>query len=102
VARIEIRRNEIPDGDLARRVEAEIVDAAASADAADAPLGCEILDEGLHAEIEIELPGWTERVTLTYPVRPGDVRSAVHALLRDLGLAREPASFRVADFARGW
>ena len=49
-------------------------------------LACSILDEGLHFEIEVEVPGWTERVAVPSPARPGAVRGAVEKLLRDLGL----------------
>ena len=52
--------------------------------------GCSILDEGLHFEIEIEVPGWTERVAVPTPARPGAVRRAVEKVLRDYGLT-EPA-----------
>jgi len=44
------------------------------------------LDEGMHLEIEVEVPGWTERVAVPSPARPGEVRGAVEKLLRDLGL----------------
>ena len=44
------------------------------------------LDEGLHFEIEVEVPGWTERVAVPSPARPGEVRGAVEKLLRELGL----------------
>ena len=64
----------------------EIAEAAAHADTGDAPLGCTILDEGLHAEIEIQVPGWTERVTISYPPRPGEVRRATERILRSIGL----------------
>ena len=36
--------------------------------------------------IEVEAPGWTERVAVPSPVRPGEVRGAVEKVLRDLGL----------------
>jgi hypothetical protein len=100
MARVEIVRNEIADAALARRFEREIVAAAALA-SSDATLSCAILDEGLHAEIDIELPGWTERVVLPYPARVGDVRRAVRRLLRDLGLVEETDRFHLVDLGRG-
>ena len=51
-----------------------------------AEVACSILDEGLHFEIEVEAPGWTERVAVASPARPGAVRGAVAKVLRDLGL----------------
>ena len=84
MAQVEVRRNEVPDPALARRFERELAEAAAGAAE---PLVCTILDEGLHAEIEVELPGWTETVRIPYPSCEGDVRRAVSRLLRDVGLA---------------
>ncbi len=49
-------------------------------------VACTILDEGQHFEIEVEVPGWTERVAVPSPARPGEVRGAVEKLLRELGL----------------
>jgi hypothetical protein len=69
MAEVHIERNEVPDPGLARQFE-----------------DCTILDEGLHAEIELELPGWTERVPIAYPPAPGAIRDAVAHALRDLGL----------------
>ena len=100
MARVEIVRNEIADAALARRFEREIVAAVALA-SSDATLPCAILDEGLHAEIEIELPEWTERVVVPYPSRVGDVRRAVRRLLRDLGLVEETDRFHLMDHSRG-
>jgi hypothetical protein len=51
-------------------------------------LASSILDEGMLFEIEVEVPGWTERVAVPSPARPGDVRGAVEKLLRELGLTR--------------
>ena len=96
MAKVEIRRNEVPDPALARRFEREVAEAAAGCDE---PLACAILDEGLHADIEVELPGWTETVRVPYPARAGDVRRALSRLLHDVGLADGPAP-RVADLFR--
>ena len=63
------------------------------------PLCCVILDEGLYAEIEIEMPGWTETLRVDYPVRAGDVRRAVRRWLRGAGLMDAPA-LRPADLSR--
>jgi hypothetical protein len=101
MARVEILRNEVPDAALARRFEREIVAAVELADASEAGLACVILDEGLHAEIEIAMPGWTERVIVPYPARVGDVRRAVRRLLRDLGLVAETGLLHVVGVTRG-
>lgn len=45
---------------------------------------CSILDEGVFLEIEVEAPGWTERVSVASPTQPGAVRGAVTKVLRDL------------------
>ena len=97
MARVEILRNEVPDAGVARRFEREIAAAAALVEPSATPLVCSILDEGLHAEIEIELPGWTERVLVPYPSRVGDVRRAVRRSLRDLGLIEEAEAFHLVD-----
>jgi hypothetical protein len=102
MARIEILRNEVPDAALAQRFEREIADAAASGGGSDERLTCAILDEGLHAEIEVELPGWVERVQVPYPVRPGDVRRAMTRLLHDLGLVEERAAARLSSLSRDY
>ena len=47
-----------------------------------------ILDEGLSLEIEVEVPGWTERIAIPTPGRPGAVKVAVEKVLRDLGLPK--------------
>jgi hypothetical protein len=83
MADVEFVRNEISDPQVAQEFVAEIT--RASALARDA-LACSILDEGLHFEIEVEVPGWTERVAIPAPARPGAVRGAVEKVLRDLGL----------------
>ena len=57
-------------------------------------VACSILDEGLHFEIEVEVPGWTERVAVPSPARPGAVRGAVVKVLRDLGLTTVPRPTR--------
>jgi hypothetical protein len=101
MARVEILRNEIADPALARRFEREIVAAVSLAGSSEATLSCAILDEGLHAEVEIELPGWTEHVVVPYPSRVGDVRRAVRRLLRDLGLVEETDRFHLVDLSRG-
>jgi len=85
MAEVEFARNEIADPIVAHQVVAEITEVAATASPCDV-LSCSILDEGLYLEIEVELPGWTERVTVPSPARPGAVRSAVAKVLRDLGL----------------
>jgi hypothetical protein len=87
MAEIDIERNELEDPVLARQFEDEITEAAAAADTPDhEPLGCAILDEGLHAEIELQVPGWTERVSISYPPRPGEVRRATERALKAIGL----------------
>jgi hypothetical protein len=101
MARVEIVRNEIADGALARRFERELVAAVSLTGSSDATLSCAILDEGLHAEIEIDMPGWTDRVVVPYPSRVGDVRRAVCRLLRDLGLVEETDRFHLMEHARG-
>jgi hypothetical protein len=83
---VDISRNEVADPGLARQFEDEINEAAAAAEGDDTRVECSILDEGLHAEIEVEFPGWVERVPVAYPARPGDVRRAVERVLRDVGL----------------
>ena len=98
MAEVQIRRNEVPDATIARLVERELAEAAADGDS-DEPLRCVILDEGLHAEIEIEMPGWTETLRLDYPVRPGDARRAFRRWLRESGLADGPAP-RMPDLSR--
>jgi hypothetical protein len=95
MADVEIIRNEIADPKVAHQFVDELTELAASASAlARGVLGCSILDEGLHYEIEVEAPGWTERVAIPSPARPGAVRGAVEKVLRDLGLTIEPASTR--------
>jgi hypothetical protein len=101
VAQVEILRNEVPDAALARRFEREIAAALAHAGPFEDPLLCTILDEGLHAEIEIELPGWTERILVPYPAGAGDVRRAVGSLLRDLGFVDEGHALHLVDAPRG-
>jgi hypothetical protein len=97
MARVAIRRNEVPDAAMASRFEREIADALRHAGPSDTPFACAILDEGLHAEIEIELPGWTERLVIPYPAGAGEVRRAVRRLLQDLGLDDEIETFRVVE-----
>jgi hypothetical protein len=91
MAHVEIVRNEIADASLAARIAREIADAAAAAGPAER-LACAILDEGLHLEIEVDLPGWVERVQVPYPARPGDVARAMERLLRDVGLIEDRTS----------
>lgn len=87
MADVEFSRNEIADPQLAQQVAAEITDVEAQATAfAHEDLACSILDEGLHLEVAVEVPGWTETVAVASPARPGAVRGAVEKLLRDLGL----------------
>lgn len=62
MADVEIARNEIADPQVAQQFE------------------------GRHFEIEVEAPGWTERVVVSSPALPGAVRAAVAKVLRDLGL----------------
>ena len=88
MADVNIVRNEIADSQVARQFVAEIEVAARASTLAKDVLACSILDEGLHFEIEVEVPGWTERVAVASPARPGAVRSVVAKMLRDLGLAR--------------
>jgi hypothetical protein len=47
---------------------------------------CSILDEGQSLEIDVEVPGWIDRMTVVSPTQPGAVRGAVEKVLRDLGL----------------
>jgi hypothetical protein len=101
MAQVEFLRNEIPDAALARRFEREIVSAMERVDSPDATFACVILDEGLHAEIEVELPGWTERVLVPYPARVGDVRRTLRQLLRDTGLVAEADLFHLVGMTRG-
>jgi hypothetical protein len=88
MADVEIVRNEIADPQVAQQFVAEIELAARASALATEVLACSILDEGLHFEIEVEVPGWTERVAIPSPARPGAVRGAVAKVLRDLGLTR--------------
>jgi len=99
MAHVEIVRNEVADSALARRVAREIAEAVAAAGASDERLVCSVLDEGLHLEIEVELPGWVERVPVPYPARPGDVERAMTRLLRDVGLIEDRTS-RPATLSR--
>ena len=92
MAEVDIARNEISDPQVSRQVVDELREVAASAtELARGVLGCSILDEGLHFEIEVEAPGWTERVAVPTPARPGAVKHAVNKVLRELGLVPEPA-----------
>ena len=51
----------------------------------------EIADaQGVHLQIEVEVPGWTERIAVPAPARPGAVQAAVAKIFRSLGLAAEP------------
>lgn len=87
---VDIVRNEIADPQVAHQVVSEIVAAAAAAVGhAHDVVACSILDEGRHFEIEVEVPGWTERLSVPSPARPGAVRGAVAKMLRDLGLATD-------------
>lgn len=89
MAEVEVGRNEIADPEVASRFVSELSEVAASASSlARDVLGCSILDEGLHFEIEVEVPGWTERVAIPAPAKPGDVRRAVARVLHDYGLLR--------------
>jgi hypothetical protein len=91
MAQVDIACNEIADPQVARQVADEVTEVAAAARALARDVGCRILDEGLHLEIEVEVPGWTERIAVPAPARPGAVRTAVAKVFRDLGLAPEPA-----------
>lgn len=88
MADFEIARNEISDPALARQFELEIGEAASRAFAAadDQVIGYTILDEGLHFEIEVEVPGWVERIPVPCPPQPGQIQRAVERVLRDFGL----------------
>jgi hypothetical protein len=97
MAPVEILRNEIPDAAMAARFEREIADALAHAGPSDTAFACAILDEGLHAEIEIELSGWTERLVIPYPAAVGDARRAVRRLLQDLGLVDEVETLHLVE-----
>lgn len=78
-------RNETGDQDMVRHVGDEVPEVARMASTVAAHV-CSILDEGVSLEIEVEAPGWTERVTVASPRQPGAVRGAVSRVLRDLGL----------------
>jgi hypothetical protein len=87
MADVEFVRNEIADPQVSQQFVAEITEVAANASAlARDVLACSILDEGLYFEIEVEAPGWTERVAIPSPALPGAVRGAVAKVLRELGL----------------
>ena len=87
MADVDIARNEIADPEVAHRVVTELHQVAANAShLAHGILGCSVLDEGMHFEIEIEVPGGTERVSVPAPARPGSVRRAVAKVLRSYGL----------------
>jgi hypothetical protein len=88
MAQVEIGRNEIADPQLARQVADEVVEVAAAARGL-ARETLVILDEGLHLEIEVEIPGWTERIAIPSPARPGAVKRAVAKAFRDLGLTTD-------------
>ena len=91
MAEVDIALNEIADPQLARQVADEVTEVAAAARAlVREAVGCRILDEGLHLEIEVEVPGWTERVAVPAPARPGAVKAAVAKIFRDLGLSPAP------------
>ena len=91
MAEVEIARNEIADPQLSRQVVDEVVEVAAAARGlARETLGLAILDEGLHLEIEVEVPGWTERIAIPSPARPGAVKRAVAKVFLDLGLTTGP------------
>lgn len=99
MAQVEILRNEVAEAALAQRVAREVAEAAAAV-GSEERLACAILDEGLHLEIEVELPGWVERTRVACPVRPGDVARAVTRLLRDVGLIEDRASVRASSASR--
>ena len=62
MAEVDFLRNEIADPQVAHQVVTEITEVAARASAAAREvLACTILDEGMHFEIEVEVPGWTDR-----------------------------------------
>lgn len=85
MADVEFVRNQIADAQMARQVGDEFVEVVPAATTV-ARHACAILEEGSRFDIEIEVPGWTERVAVRSPARPGEVRSAVEKMLRDLGL----------------
>src|SRR5437773_2344722 len=98
MARVAILRNEVPDAAMGGRFEREIADALAHASpSSDTTFTCAILDEGLHAEIEIELPGWTERLVIPYPAAAGDVRRALRRLLQEVGLVDEVETLHLLE-----
>jgi hypothetical protein len=43
-------------------------------------------DGGLNLQIEVEVPGFVEKVTIPSPAAPGSVGRAVFRVLQDLGL----------------
>ena len=85
MANVEFARNEIGGRQMARHVGEEVTEVARTTPTVAAHV-CSILDEGTRLEIEVETPGWTERVAVRSPGRPGAVRGAVEKMLRDLGL----------------
>jgi len=98
---VKILGNEVQDAETARRFEREIEEAVEAAAVADVVV-CAILDEGRHAEIEVEQPGWIERVQIPYPAPPGEVRRVMSRLLRDLGLADAAPALAWPDLSRGY
>jgi hypothetical protein len=90
MANVEFARTGIADPQVARQAgDDEITEVVAMAWSV-ARHACSILDEGPHLEVEVEVPGWTERVAVLSPARPGAVRGAVEKVLRDLGLTAVP------------
>ena len=87
MAQVEIPRNEIADPQTASPAADEVaVIAAAARELARETIALAVLDEGVHLEIEVEVPGWTERIAVPAPARPGAVKAAVEKVFRDLGL----------------
>jgi len=76
-------RNGAADRQIGRQVGEEFIEVVATASTV-ARHACAILEEGSRFDIEIEVPGWTERVAVHSPSRPGAVRGAVEKMLRDL------------------
>ena len=85
MANVEFARNEIAGRQMARHVGEEVAEVATTTATVAAPV-CSILDEGTSLEIEVEVAGWTDRMTVASPTRPGAVRGAVEKVLRDLGM----------------
>lgn len=85
MANVGFARDEMSGPQMSRHLGEEVTEVARTASTVAAHV-CSILDEGVPFEIDVEVPGWTERVSVRSPARPGAVRGTVEKVLRDLGL----------------